>query len=179
MMMGCGGNGKTTDSTSTDNQAADADASTVDGSTPLPMDDSSPLPTGDSSPKLTGDSSPKLTGDSSPVTTGDSTSKDNVVRVPVDSGKTDATPRKDRDAIDRMILYPLTSYLSITDKLKRFQIKKEADLILVQGAPFKDADDFIKRVIEPLNIKLPQLPAGQKYVYDSKSNQLMVEKPTR
>ena len=36
---------------------------------------------------------------------------------------------------------------------------------------------FMKEIIEPYGIKLPRLPAGQKYVYDPKTEELMVERP--
>jgi hypothetical protein len=41
----------------------------------------------------------------------------------------------------------------------------------------KSHDEFMKMVIKKNNINLPTLPPGHVYVYDPKSEQLMVEKP--
>ncbi|MDR0870050.1 MAG: hypothetical protein LBN39_04585 [Planctomycetaceae bacterium] len=38
-------------------------------------------------------------------------------------------------------------------------------------------EEFQEKIIKANNIVLPELPEGQKYVYDPKSEQLMVEKP--
>jgi hypothetical protein len=38
-------------------------------------------------------------------------------------------------------------------------------------------DEFMKRIIEESQIKLPKLPPGEKYVYDPETEQLMVERP--
>jgi hypothetical protein len=38
-------------------------------------------------------------------------------------------------------------------------------------------DQFMKEVIEANNIKLPQLPDKHRYLYDPKTEQLMVERP--
>lgn len=102
---------------------------------------------------------------------------DNVVREAVKPGQSGHEPPKNPDAITKIIRQPLDSYLSAQDRIKQFQIKKQADLDELQNGPFKDADDYIARVLKPIGITLPALPAGQKYVYDAEQDQLMVERP--
>jgi len=43
----------------------------------------------------------------------------------------------------------------------------------------KDNDEFMRRIIKENNIKLPDLPEGDRYMYDPKTEQLMVESPKR
>ena len=159
LMMGCGGNGKTTDSTSTDNQATDTSTA----------DDSSPMTTGDSSPITTGDSSP----------TDNSTNTENVVRVPFDPGKTDHVPRKDRGAIAKMILYPLDGYWTARGAARKIQIMSQARTEKALNGPFKDAQDYINRVFKPVQMKPPELRPGERFVFDQKTDQLMIEGPRR
>jgi len=40
----------------------------------------------------------------------------------------------------------------------------------------KTHEEFMDKIIKPNQIKLPQLPAGRKYVYDPKTEKLMVER---
>ena len=41
----------------------------------------------------------------------------------------------------------------------------------------KDNDEFMQRIIKENHIKLPELPEGDRYMYDPKTEQLMVESP--
>jgi hypothetical protein len=41
----------------------------------------------------------------------------------------------------------------------------------------KTQEEFDEQIIAPNQIKLPELPAGHRYVYDPKKGELMVEKP--
>lgn len=40
-------------------------------------------------------------------------------------------------------------------------------------------EEFMKEIIEANQIKLPQLPPGEKYVFDPETQQLMVERPAK
>lgn len=40
-------------------------------------------------------------------------------------------------------------------------------------------DEFMQKIIKDNQIRLPQLPFGHRYVYDPKTEQLMVEKPAQ
>jgi hypothetical protein len=46
-----------------------------------------------------------------------------------------------------------------------------------EGRPPQSEEEFLTRVIRENNIKLPELPAGHRYVYDVGQKQLMVEHP--
>jgi hypothetical protein len=41
----------------------------------------------------------------------------------------------------------------------------------------KDWAEFKSAILEPASIQLPELPEGERYVFDSKEGELMVEKP--
>lgn len=45
------------------------------------------------------------------------------------------------------------------------------------GKKPKTHDEFMEQIIQANQIHLPELPAGQRYVYDPKTGELMVEKP--
>ncbi len=40
-------------------------------------------------------------------------------------------------------------------------------------------EEFFEKIIKTNQIKLPTLPEGQRYVYDPKKGELMVERPAR
>ncbi len=46
-----------------------------------------------------------------------------------------------------------------------------------KGYPPKTEEEFMSQIIEFNNIQLPELPAGQRYVYDAEKGELMVERP--
>jgi len=43
----------------------------------------------------------------------------------------------------------------------------------------KTHEDFMRDIIEFNQIQLPELPAGERYVYDPEAEQLMVERPSQ
>jgi hypothetical protein len=47
------------------------------------------------------------------------------------------------------------------------------------GSAPKTHEEFMEKIIKANNIPLPELPAGQQYVYDPEQGQLMVERPKR
>ncbi len=46
-----------------------------------------------------------------------------------------------------------------------------------EGRAPKDHDEFMEKIIKANNIHLPELPEGDRYRYDPKTEQLMVESP--
>jgi hypothetical protein len=46
-----------------------------------------------------------------------------------------------------------------------------------EGRGPKDNDEFMQRIIKENHIKLPELPEGDRYMYDPKTELLMVESP--
>ncbi len=47
----------------------------------------------------------------------------------------------------------------------------------LNGNAPKSHDEFMTQIIEANLIQLPELPAGQRYVYDPQQEELMVERP--
>ena len=61
-----------------------------------------------------------------------------------------------------------------------FQIPQALGLFKAsEGRAPKSHDEFMAKIIAPNAIKLPELPAGNKYVYDPEREELMVEKPVK
>ena len=58
-----------------------------------------------------------------------------------------------------------------------FSFRHQYDLYRVTGEVPKDFDDLTAKVLKPLLIKLPELPAGHKYIWDAEAEELMVERP--
>jgi hypothetical protein len=46
----------------------------------------------------------------------------------------------------------------------------------LNGSNPKTHDEFMSKIIQENNIQLPELPPGDKYVYDPEKGELMVEK---
>jgi len=59
--------------------------------------------------------------------------------------------------------------IQIPDAMNKFKA-------LEDRAP-KDHEEFMEKIIKANAIQLPQLPQGERYVYDPKTAQLMVEHP--
>lgn len=47
------------------------------------------------------------------------------------------------------------------------------------GNPPRTHEEFMSQVIEANGVRLPELPAGQRYVWDPETKELMVERPVR
>lgn len=45
------------------------------------------------------------------------------------------------------------------------------------GKPPQDLEEFMREIVEPCGIELPELKRGHRYVYDAEAGQLMVERP--
>ena len=77
-----------------------------------------------------------------------------------------------------MITTPVAAYFSIQERLAFDQVAHAMDLYKATNdhAP-KSHEEFMEKIIKENGIKLPQLPAGERYLYDPKTEQLMVERP--
>lgn len=61
-----------------------------------------------------------------------------------------------------------------------FQVPQALSLFKAsEGRAPKSQEEFMTKIIAANNIKLPELPAGNKYVYDPQREELMVEKPVQ
>ncbi len=71
------------------------------------------------------------------------------------------------------------SYWSTKERLGLMQIQHDMDLFKANndGKGPKTHEEFMQKIIKEGAIKLPELPPGQKYLYDPATETLMVLKP--
>lgn len=78
-----------------------------------------------------------------------------------------------------VIVTPVATLFAVRERLVfTVQIPQAMDLFKAeQGRAPKDNDEFMAEIIKKNNIKLPQLPDGDRYMYYPKTQELMVESP--
>jgi hypothetical protein len=79
-----------------------------------------------------------------------------------------------------MITIPFKAYWSAKEMITLDLIKHDLDLYKAgdgQGKGPKTQEEFMAKIIKANDIKLPPLPAGQRYVYDPDKEELLVERP--
>ena len=77
-----------------------------------------------------------------------------------------------------IITEPVSQYFKQRDRLELIKIQSAMNLYKGEHGYFpKTQEEFMSKIIKPNGISLPELPEGQRYAYDAKSGQLMVEKP--
>jgi hypothetical protein len=73
---------------------------------------------------------------------------------------------------------PIATRFRVEERLVLQNIQHALDLFkAAEGRAVKSHEEFMEKIIKANNIKLPPLPAGQRYLYDPKEEQLMVEQP--
>jgi hypothetical protein len=77
-----------------------------------------------------------------------------------------------------VIATPAASFWAVREKIEFLKIEQAMQLFKAteDRAP-KDNDEFMEKIIKANNIHLPELPEGDRYMYDPKTEQLMVESP--
>ena len=101
------------------------------------------------------------------------------VKAAVGAGKKGR--RLDDERLVQMIVTPARAFFRTQERLV-FEIQIPQALNLYQatnGNKPKTHDEFMEQIIGANSIRLPELPAGQRYVYDVESGELMIEKPAR
>ena len=79
-----------------------------------------------------------------------------------------------------IITEPVHQYFIVQDRLVfEVQLPKAIDLYKAEhnGKGPKTSEAYMKEIIEANSISLPPLPDGHRYVYDPKTETLMVERP--
>ena len=72
---------------------------------------------------------------------------------------------------------PISVYFQAQERLIFLQVQQALNLYEGEhGSKPKTEDEFMKKVIEFNQIRLPQLPAGSKYKYDPQKGELLVER---
>ncbi len=85
------------------------------------------------------------------------------------------------DQHEGLLVTPAKAYFSVRERAV-FEIQIPGALKLFKatnGSGPKSHEDFMAQIIDANQIQLPELPAGQKYVYDVETEELMVERPAR
>ena len=80
-----------------------------------------------------------------------------------------------------VLVTPAKAYFTLRERAI-FQIQIPQAMQMYQalhGSAPQSHDQFMKEIIQANQIRLPELPAEQRYVYDPQAKELMVERPTR
>jgi len=102
--------------------------------------------------------------------------------VPTITERVKATPEtvgtKGKDYGGGIITEPLSQRWRIEDNLRLKLVKPALDLYVAlnDGRYPSSHEEFMEKVIKANNLKLPDLPPGQRYVYDVETHELMVER---
>ena len=83
------------------------------------------------------------------------------------------------DGVGNVVAQPAKSLFAAKERIV-FEIQIPQALQLYKatnGSPPKSHEEFMDKIIKANNIRLPQLAAGSKYVYDPDVGELMVERP--
>lgn len=80
-----------------------------------------------------------------------------------------------------MLVTPAKAYFSVRERVVfEIQIPDAVKLFkATNGNSPKSHEDFMAQIIDANQIHLPELAAGQRYVYDPEKEELMVERPRR
>jgi hypothetical protein len=87
--------------------------------------------------------------------------------------------RLDNPNLNKMIVTPARTLFRVQERLV-FEVTVPHAVQLFEasnGRRIKSHAEFMEQVIRANQIQLPELPAGQRYVFDPDSGELMVEKP--
>jgi hypothetical protein len=78
-----------------------------------------------------------------------------------------------------VVTTPVAAYFAVQERLVfDVEIPHALDLYkATEGHAPRTHDEFMRNIIKENQIRLPTLPPGHRYVYDPKSEQLMVEHP--
>ncbi|QDU31938.1 hypothetical protein ETAA8_71000 [Anatilimnocola aggregata] len=80
-----------------------------------------------------------------------------------------------------LLVQPAKTYFAVREKVV-FQIAIPSAMNLFQGTEGRfpnSHEEFMQKIIQENQIKLPQLPAGQEYLYDPEKAELMVRRPAQ
>lgn len=78
-----------------------------------------------------------------------------------------------------MITVPVGELFAVRERMFLMQLKQAEDLYKASNdnqMP-KTQEDYMEKIVGANMLKLPDLPAGQEYVYDSEAEQLKIKKP--
>jgi hypothetical protein len=107
------------------------------------------------------------------------TDQANTERVKAEAGVGVKGQRLNDPRLVQMIVTPARSLFQTQQRMVfEVQIPKAMQLFeATNGKKPKSHDEFMEQIVQANQIQLPELPVGQRYVYDPKTGDLMVEKP--
>ncbi|MHB1035209.1 MAG: DUF3558 domain-containing protein [Pirellulales bacterium] len=77
-----------------------------------------------------------------------------------------------------MITEPIRARFRAEERIDFLQIEHQMNIFKAANDRLpKSQEEFMEQIVKPLGIKLPELPAGERYIYDPKTGELMVERP--
>lgn len=84
-----------------------------------------------------------------------------------------------RDLPQGLVSTPVKAYFTARERVVfDVQIPSAMNLYKAEhGRGPRTHDEFMDKIVKPNGIRLPDLPAGHKYVYDAEKEELMVEHP--
>ena len=101
----------------------------------------------------------------------------NVERVKAQKGV--GIKGRSLDEYEGVVVTPAKTLFTVRERVV-FEIQIPGALNLFnasEGRNPESHEEFMEKIVEFNNIKLPELPPGHKYVYDPQANELMVERP--
>jgi hypothetical protein len=83
------------------------------------------------------------------------------------------------DQLKGPLVTPAKAYFTMREKtIFQIQIPHAMQMYeALQGSAPRTHEEFMAKIIQDNQIKLPDLPPGQRYVYDPQAKELMVERP--
>lgn len=80
-----------------------------------------------------------------------------------------------------VITEPIKQYFGVQQRIQLMNLKRAMDLYKAGHNNKLPAthEAFMKEVVEANSLQLPELPAGERYVFDPQVGELMVERPKR
>ncbi len=103
---------------------------------------------------------------------------ENVMREEARAG----VGKKGRGYGGGIITEPIRQRFLIQDRLILGQVKHAINLYKAQDPRNKgprSQEEFMEKIIQANNLRLPELPRGERYVYDPETEKLMVERPRK
>jgi hypothetical protein len=103
------------------------------------------------------------------------------VKAEVGVGKKGRSLDQYDKGVERVIAQPARMLFATEQKMVfEVQIPQAMQLFeALEGRAPTSHEEFMSKIIQSNNIQLPQLPEGQKYIYDPQTKQLMVERPVQ
>lgn len=120
-----------------------------------------------------GDAAPAGSAQPTPAAVGD----DSVERVKAEPGV--GIRGRSLDPYEGVIVTPVKAFFAARERIAfvaQFQHQYDIYKAMTGEVP-KDFDDLKAKVLDPYQIKLPQLPPGHRYVWDAEKEELQVERP--